>query len=133
MDRSITMAAGRNVSHDAEALPLREAAGGGGAQLVRAADEQVTCGGVTAALGANVRGLRYLSPSRSPQRCGEEEEGGVRPDQPGFMFVCLFFTHKPSVHTLFVKLKSHDETAEDKVTVKLLRAPSNPRDTVSLH
>lgn len=57
---------------DAEALRLSQAAGGGDAQLVRPADQQVTCSGVAATLGANIRKLRQLRPDGTPQGCGEE-------------------------------------------------------------
>lgn len=61
------------MSDDAEALRLLQAAGGGGGELVRPADQQVTCGGVAAAFGANVRKLRDQRPDRTPaQGCGEE-------------------------------------------------------------
>lgn len=43
---------------DAEVLRLAQAAGGGGHQPVRPADQQVTCGGVAAALGAHACQLR---------------------------------------------------------------------------
>lgn len=56
------------MSDDAEALRLLQAAGGGGGELVRAADEQVTCGGVTAALRANICKLRQLRPDGAPQQ-----------------------------------------------------------------
>lgn len=55
------------MSDDAEALRLLQAAGGGDAQLVRTADQQVTCGGVAAAFGANIRKLWHLRPDGTPQ------------------------------------------------------------------
>lgn len=57
---------------DAEALRPVEAAGGGGEQPVGPADQQVTCGGVAAALGADVRLLRQLRPDAAAQGCREE-------------------------------------------------------------
>lgn len=57
---------------DAEDLRLLQAAGGGGGEFVRSADQQVTCGRVAAALGANIRKLRHLCPDKTPQGCGEE-------------------------------------------------------------
>ena len=57
--------------NDAEALRLPHAAGGGGGELVGPADQQVTCGGVTAALRANICKLWILSPDGTPQGCRE--------------------------------------------------------------
>lgn len=59
---------------DAEGLRVLQAAGGGGAEFVRPADQQVTCGRVAAALGANICKLRHLWPDGTPQRCGEEKQ-----------------------------------------------------------
>lgn len=67
------------VSHDAKALGLIQSAGGGGGEFVRPADQQVTCGWVAAALGANIWELRnLLCPERSPQGCREERLVSVR-------------------------------------------------------
>lgn len=67
------------VSHDAKALGLIQSAGGGGGEFVRPADQQVTCGWVAAALGANIWELRnLLCPDRSPQGCREERLVSVR-------------------------------------------------------
>ncbi|PWA30226.1 hypothetical protein CCH79_00014909 [Gambusia affinis] len=60
------------VSDNAEALGLLEAAGGGGGESVRPADQQVTRGGVAAALRAHISKLWLLCPDRTPQRCREE-------------------------------------------------------------
>lgn len=64
------------MSNDAEALGLPQAAGGGHAELVRAADQQVTCGGITAALRANIWKLRQLlgqDGTPQAQGCREQE------------------------------------------------------------
>lgn len=71
------------VSHDAEALGLLQAAGGVHAKLVRAADQQVPGGGVATSLSAHVRELRQqllqlqllllLGPHGTPESgCREE-------------------------------------------------------------
>lgn len=61
------------MSDDAEPLRLLQAAGGGDGEFVRPADQQVACGGVAAALGANIRKLRQLCPDGTPQGCKEED------------------------------------------------------------
>lgn len=62
---------------DAEALRTLRAAGGGDGELVRAADQQVTCGRIAAALRAHIRelGQLLLRPDGAAQRCGEERRG----------------------------------------------------------
>ena len=57
---------------DAEALRLPEAAGGGGGELVRPADQKVTRGGVAAALGADAPEVRHLRVGGAPQERGED-------------------------------------------------------------
>lgn len=56
----------------AEALRAAQAAGGGGDQPVRPADQQVTCGGVAAALGAHICQLRQQRPNGAAQGWREE-------------------------------------------------------------
>lgn len=60
------------MSHDAEALRLLQAAGGGGDESVRPADQQVTGGWIAAAFRANIPKLRQLRPDGTPQGCREE-------------------------------------------------------------
>lgn len=60
------------VSDNAEALGLLEAASGGSGEFVRPADQQVTRGGVAAALRAHICKLWLLSHDRTPHRCREE-------------------------------------------------------------
>lgn len=62
------------MSNDAEALRPLQAAGGGGAEFVRAADQQVTCGGVAAAFGAHICKLWKLCPDGTTQGCEEEHD-----------------------------------------------------------
>lgn len=57
---------------DAEALRPAQAAGGGGGQPVRPADQQVTRGGVAAPLGAHVGQLREQRWDAAAQ-CWREE------------------------------------------------------------
>lgn len=61
------------VPDDAEALRAPQAAGGGGDQAVRPADQQVTCGGVAAALRAHICQLRQQRPHGAAQNCCREE------------------------------------------------------------
>jgi len=60
------------VSDDAELLWLMQAASGGGGEFVRPSDQQVTCGGVAAALCAHISKLWLLRPDRRPQDYTEE-------------------------------------------------------------
>lgn len=57
------------MSDDAEALRPLQAAGGGGAQLVRPADQQVAGGGIAAPFGADIRELRHQRPGGTEQGC----------------------------------------------------------------
>lgn len=61
------------MSHDAELLRLLQAAGGGGGEFVRTADQEVTCGWVAASLRADIPKLRHQRPDRTPQGCCREE------------------------------------------------------------
>lgn len=80
------------MSDDAEGLRLLPAAGGGGGEFVRPADQQVTCGGVAAALGANIRKLRHLCPDGTPQGCGEENCEWARTERTNISL--LSFSYK---------------------------------------
>lgn len=91
------------MSDDAEALGLLQAAGGGDAELVRAANQQVTCGGVAAALGANIRELwELLRPDGGPQGC---REGNIQ----------LLVVMVPKNPTLYLPLLSIIKPRESKL------------------
>lgn len=60
------------MSNDAEVLGPLQAAGGRGAEFVRAADQQVTCGGVAAAFRAHACKLWELCPDGTQQGCGDK-------------------------------------------------------------
>lgn len=68
------------VPDDAEVLRAPQAAGGGGDQPVRPADQQVTCGGVAAALRAHIGQLRQQRPHGAAQGCGEEHSRDSGPE-----------------------------------------------------
>lgn len=76
---------------DAEALRVLQAARGGHEELVRAADQQVTCGRVAAALRAHVRVVRQLllllGPDGPPQGWGGGER--IVKEQQPFLFLNL--------------------------------------------
>lgn len=57
---------------NAEAVRPVQAAGGGGDQPVRPADQQVTCGGVAAPLGAHICQVREQRRGAAAQGCREE-------------------------------------------------------------
>lgn len=66
------------MSDNAEALRPLQATGGGGDEFVRAADQQVTCGGIAAAFRANIPKLRQQSPNGTPQGCRKGKVLSVR-------------------------------------------------------
>lgn len=92
------------VSDDAEVLRLLEAAGGGGGEFVRPADQQVTCGGVTAALRANICKLRLQSRDGAPQGCR-----GIHRNQPtsqkNRQVLRLLFRMKPGSKQIVLVIK----------------------------
>lgn len=73
--------------NDAEGLFLLQAAGGGGGELVRPTDQQVTCGRVTAPLGADIRKLRELRLDGAPQGCREDNWDEFHPNIMGLLSV----------------------------------------------
>lgn len=75
---------------DAEALRPVQAAGGGGDQPVRPADQQVTCGGVAAPLGAHICQLREQRSDAAAQGWREEHRRVSGPEcqvNTSFLFI----------------------------------------------
>lgn len=77
------------VTNNAKAFRLLNAAGGGGGELVRTADQKVPGGGVAAPLSANIPKLRQLRKGPPPEGCRTETALSVADDAARASKTCL--------------------------------------------
>lgn len=93
------------MSDDAEVLRPLQAAGGGGAEFVRPADQQVTCGRVAAAVGANIWKLRQLCPGRTPRGCRKRDRGASENATAG---LCKLKSRESALQRVWVNYRKFD-------------------------